>query len=277
MRALCGVFLLLWAATAAAHPGIGIVVDARGDVFYTDLEQVWKIAPDGTRSVAVPHVHTHELAIDAAGNLYGEHLWYNGERVNTWGYYVWRRDPSGRVVKIIPDAPGFRREYSFVRDGKGNMYFPEREKGEIRKRTPSGAIAVHARAGFRDIRWMAAAEDGTVYVIDLIDVVRIAPDGNVTMLARSLSGPRWLRPMFDAAHALGGIWTDRRRNVYIADQAGGKVKRITPGGTVSEAYDTGALWSPTGGVFAANGDLWVLETSMVNQVRAVRVPAARLK
>ena len=39
--------IVLVAASAAAHPGIGIVADSRGNIFYTDLKQVWRIAPDG--------------------------------------------------------------------------------------------------------------------------------------------------------------------------------------------------------------------------------------
>ncbi len=53
--------LLLMSATAFAHPGVGIVIDSRGNVFYTDLRQVWRIAADGSKSVAVLNVHSHEL------------------------------------------------------------------------------------------------------------------------------------------------------------------------------------------------------------------------
>jgi hypothetical protein len=67
-------------SAAYAHPGIGIVVDSRGNVFYTDLQQVWRLAPDGKLEVAVPGVHAHELCLDASDNLYGEHLWYEGDR-----------------------------------------------------------------------------------------------------------------------------------------------------------------------------------------------------
>ena len=46
----------------------------------------------------------HELCLDARGNLYGEHLWYEGERTNEWGHYVWRRAPDGHesVTRLIP-------------------------------------------------------------------------------------------------------------------------------------------------------------------------------
>src|SRR5262249_6723135 len=92
----------LLAAPALAHPGGGIVVDGGGNIFYTDLKQVWKIAPDGRKSVAVPNVHTHELCLDSGGNLFGEHLWYEGEATNRWGHRVWRLTPEGRLENVIP-------------------------------------------------------------------------------------------------------------------------------------------------------------------------------
>jgi hypothetical protein len=61
---------------ATAHPGIGIVMDQRGNVFYTDLSNVWRISPDGTKSIAVPFVHTHELFLDPDDNIFGEQLWH---------------------------------------------------------------------------------------------------------------------------------------------------------------------------------------------------------
>ena len=59
-----------------SHPGVGIVMDSKGDVYFTDLKHVWKLAPDGKKNIVVSNVHTHELWIDANDNLYGEHLWY---------------------------------------------------------------------------------------------------------------------------------------------------------------------------------------------------------
>src|SRR5690349_1214447 len=119
--------LLSLAISAFAHPGIGIVEDSKGNVFYTDLKQVWRIDRLGKKSIAVARVHTHELYMDAADNLYGEHLWYNGEDKNTWGYYVWRLTPGGKVEKVVPETEGFRESYSFVRDSNGNMYKANRD------------------------------------------------------------------------------------------------------------------------------------------------------
>lgn len=57
--------------------------------------------------IAVPNVHSHELALDAAGNLYGEHLWYEGERTDRWSHRIWRRSPDGGVTDVIPAREGF--------------------------------------------------------------------------------------------------------------------------------------------------------------------------
>ena len=50
MRLLLALLLLVFApATAFAHPAVGVVMDSRGIVYYSDLTNVWQIARDGTR------------------------------------------------------------------------------------------------------------------------------------------------------------------------------------------------------------------------------------
>ena len=91
-----------------AHPGIGIVKDSKGNIYYTDLENVWKISLDGNKSKVVSNVHTHELYMDERGNLYGEHLWYNGESQNTWGHYDWCLKNTGELVKVSIQQKAFQ-------------------------------------------------------------------------------------------------------------------------------------------------------------------------
>ena len=35
--------------------------------------------------MVIPNVHTHELYLDIGDTLYGEHLWYEGDRTGKWG------------------------------------------------------------------------------------------------------------------------------------------------------------------------------------------------
>jgi hypothetical protein len=260
--------LFFVAVSAAAHPPVSVVLDAQGNAYYSDLKQVWKVAPDGTRTVAVSGVHTHELYLDAHGNLFGEHLWYEGERTDKWGHYVWRRSPDGKVVKVIPDRTGFLQNYSFVRDTAGNMYFADDERKRVMKRGPNGTVRVIA-SNLRTIRWMIASPDGTLHAIDAGDLVRVTPAGAAMRVARKVGKA--------SNHAVMGLWTDRAGNVYAASYAEDEVKKVTPDGKVSVFVKSKGRWSPVGGAFAPNGDLLLLEWSVTNEARLRRIPAAGLR
>ncbi|HEY0592526.1 MAG TPA: hypothetical protein VGF40_12215 [Thermoanaerobaculia bacterium] len=257
------------AAPALAHPGIGIVMDARGNVYYTDLEHVWRIAPDGARSIAVRNVHTHELALDDRGNLYGEHLWYEGEATDRWHHTIWRRTPDGRRETILGPRAGF--DYSFARDASGAMYWADRERNEIRKRAPDGRISVVARHRLRDARWMTARRDGTLFLIDRGDLLRIDPRGRVAVVTRDLPEHAKTQIHVGDRHNVMGLWTDAAGNVFAAVYGGRVVKRVAPDGRIAVVARSPVGWGPTGGFTAPNGDLWILESSITNAVRVRRI------
>jgi hypothetical protein len=110
---------LLAVSPALAHPAIGVVEDSRGNVFFTDLASVWRVAPDGAITRAVPGVHTHELYVDADDSLFGEHLWYEGDATKEWGHRAWKLAKDGTLTDVIPAREGFLTDYSFVRDRAG--------------------------------------------------------------------------------------------------------------------------------------------------------------
>ena len=271
VRAL--VFALAAALPLFAHPPVTVVVDRQGNAYYSDLNRVWKVAPDGTKTVAVPNVHTHELYLDAQGNLFGEHLWYEGERTDKWGHYVWRRGTDGKIVKVIPDTVGFLENYSFVRDAAGNMYFADRDRKRVQKRAANGTTTVVA-SNLQNIRWMTAGSDGTVHLIDRTDLVRITPRGEAAVVARELARPSLFGIHIGPQHSVMGLWTDRARNVYAAVYEEDLVKRIAPNGKVTVAATSSGMWSPVGGAFAPNGDLLLLEWSTTNQARLRRIAGA---
>jgi hypothetical protein len=257
--------------TVVAHPGVGIVLDSKGNIFYTDLEQVWRIAPDGSRSIAVPRVHTHELCLDREDNLYGEHLWYEGEASDRWGHYVWRRRSDGVVEKLLGPREGFLTNYSFVRDHAGVMYWVDRASNEIKARSPDGSLATRARHPFRQAGWMTATPDGTLYLTDGADLLRVDQEGRVTVAARGLQERSLTQPHVSERHNLMGIWWDSAGSVYVAVWGGRVVKRVAPDGTVSVAARSAFGWGPTGGLSGPEGELWILETSFTNSVRVRRI------
>jgi hypothetical protein len=268
------------AAPLLAHPGVGIVMDSRGNVFYTDLARVWRIAPDGARTVAVPNVHTHELCLDAQGNLYGEHLWYEGESTNRWGHRVWRRSPDGTVTNVVPAREGFRTDYSFVRDVAGNMYSTAPAAGAsgaphataFLRRSPDGTITSIARCSdCRNVRWMTATADGILYFIDTGDLREISPAGRIRTLARDLAAGARSVPQREDWRLVMGLWTDAARDVYVAVYGLRQVKRVSPEGRVDVVATSAFPWAPSGGLIAPNGDLWLLESTFANAVRVRHV------
>jgi hypothetical protein len=262
---------------ASSHPGVGIVIDSKKNVYYTDLTHVWKIAPDGKKSIVVRNVHTHELYIDPHDTLYGEHLWYNGESSNTWGHRVWRLAPDGKLDDIIPARAGFREDYgdfSCVRDWEGAMYWALRGNPTlVKKRSRDGSTSVLASASFTDVRKITVTPDGIVYLIDLYDLVRINPDGSHRTVAKSLAAWNAARLTGPDRNAIMGLWTDSRGNVYTAVATDGLVKKIAPDGAVSIAATTSYPWSPSGGLVTPEGALWILEFSVTNAVRVSRIDA----
>ena len=255
-------FVLGVSSVAAAHPGIGIVVDRRGNVFYTDLTQVWRISPDGKKTVAVPNVHTHELGLDAKGNLRGEHLWAVGER---WFQYTWQLSPDGVLTKSTP-RDGFPQDSSFVFDGAGNRYWFKvgPPAAMIKEGMDGRAVAMGERATYRAVKWMTASLRGDVYFTDDGDLRQMTPEGSVTTLAA--------RVRERADSWVGGVWLDQSARIYVAIWGEKVVKRFDPATKqVSIAARSTPPWAPSGGTFAPSGDLWLLETSETNAVRVRRI------
>jgi len=267
--AMMFVMLALPFRQAGAHPGTGIVRDRQGNVFYTDLVHVWRITPAGQKSIAVRDVHTHELDVDSLGNIYGEDNRYlgSGEGDDRYRHRIWRRSPDGRVTDIQPWRAGFWREYGFVRDRAGTMYWtkcPARRCSIYSRTTARGAptVLVAAPGSFANsINLMSASatEPGVLYVIDGSDLRRRDASGRVTTVAPNIG------------RQLMGLWSTADA-VYVASYGTQAVVRVRiADGRVTTAARSRAPWAPSGVVVAPDGHLWILEYSTSNEARVRRI------
>lgn len=265
--------LALPLSAALAHPGTGIVRDRQGNVFYTDLHQVWRITPAGRKSIVVPDVHTHELGIDSLGNIYGEDNRYlgSGEGDDRYRHRIWRRSPDGRITNIVPWRMGFWRDYGFVRDRAGAMYWikcPARRCSMYRRgRAAAGAgmkttIVAKPMQFDRQINWFAASatEPGVLFLVDGPALRRLDSSGRVTTVATDLG-----------EHVMG-LWPTADKAVYVAVYGARAVLRvdIADGGVATVARSP-APWGPSGVVVAPDGYMWILEYSTKNEARVRRI------
>jgi hypothetical protein len=279
MKKLLYIIICLFALTnTRAHPGIGIVTNAKGEIFYSDLSRIWKVSADGkTKKVVVPDVHTHELYMDKQDNLYGENLWYKGEAIDKWGHFVWKYDAKGKFTKVVPNTEGFRNNYSFTRDAQGNMYWIERGKKEsiLMKRGADGTISIVQTIKTTDVRWQYCQEDGTFYYVDDNDLFKVK-DGKVSTVSLNVDDVRANKASRKPNHSIYGMWTDNAQNVYVTVYETREIRKIPANGKVSIAYTSPLGWHPTGGLFDKDGNLWTLENNAINQVRVTKVNRADL-
>lgn len=255
--------------SAWAHPGVGIVRDRHGNVYYTDLVHVWRITRAGQKSIVVRNVHTHELAVDSLGNLYGEDSRYlgSGEGDDRYRHRIWRRAPDGRVTDIVPWRNGFWRQYGFVRDRAGTMYWTEcpARRCTIYSRTATSAktsIAAAPGKFAHSLNWLAASatEAGVLYVVDGTDLRRLDASGRVTMVAANLGAN------------LMGLFPTTRDELYVAVYGAQSVVRIRlADGRVTTVARSSAPWAPTGVLVAPDGHLWILEYSTASAARVRRI------
>jgi hypothetical protein len=270
-------YWLLVSLISKGHPGIGIVRDTKGNIYYTDLAKVWKISLDGSKTVVVNGVHTHELYIDEHDNLYGEHLWYNGESQKTWGFYVWCLKNTGQLVKEIDPTEGFRSDYSFARDSMGNMYWVERFTiSRIMKKTKSGEIIKLAEGKFGFIGWLTCTKNGSLYFTENNKLHKLSPNGKLETLANNIGSKSTDFSLMGKNYDSYGIWTDAADNVYLAMIDSKKVIRVGADENPQTILTSNSLWTVCSGMFDNNGNLWVLESSLSNEVRARKITKEEL-
>ena len=260
---------LFCAEDVLAHEGWGIVVDRKGQIYFSDIptNTIWRIAREGKLEAFLRNKHSHALVLGEDGSIYGTQE-HHAAAIGS----VWRIDPDGSVSNFFtpsPDSP--LNLHPFTIDREGNIYstnsisFPNQsDKTTLLKATPDGGVTVLAggirgrrdgrggEAQFSGIDGMAWVSDGSLYVTDGVYVRRVTRDGVVTTLGRgALTNPSYGEDLMGLAVSPSG-------SVYVADYSQRRLLLLTPDGNVRTVLETGLFWSPTG-VVAVGEDLYVLE------------------
>jgi hypothetical protein len=273
--------LCFLSAHAKGHPASGIVVDRAGNIYFSDLETVWKLDASGKLSVfrpGVPGRHVHELSIDEQDNIYGADISYVSEK---WISDVWRMTPEGKFAYLLEPTDNAPRGMSIWRDRQGNMYLVDqnnhlKQQTLLLRRTPEGKVSTlagsaygHAdgkgvAARFSSVGGMAFGLDDSLYLTDGTFVRRVMPDGTVTTVASDLN----VRTSEDKPTLFGGLYgnlaglgVDGNGNVYVADAGNRRLLKIESGGKVAVLLRTEPPFFPNG-VAAARGNLYVLEVGL---------------
>lgn len=287
-----------------AHPSVSVVVDSSGTIYYSDLSRVWMITPDGARHIAVNHVHTHELWIGPEGHVWGDDVQNVGEQ---YRHRVWKRLRDGTLINELPWRDGHPTEFndfSFDRDGLGNMYVLRRDNVTIEvrdthingsgKRASGGrvtrTIPLDRSLGFP--HWLTVTSDGTVFVTVGSTLLRVRPGSTeAEPVASELVERSAAFADLHDRHAIMALWTLPRKSdatssprseatvVFVSDFAGQTVRRVDvtadprvqAPAEATVAWESKDNWSVTGGTVLDDGTMLLLEWSNRNEVRVQRV------
>lgn len=266
--------VLAFATAAAAHPSVSVVMDRRGFVYYSDLQNVWRISPTGTRSLAVIGVHTHQLYVDDQNRLYGEDA-TNDDATGRPFHRVWRLDPDGTLTDVIPRRPGYLWDYGdfgFVRDRMGVAYVVQHSGGPALVRVGATGRVSRTTLPRPEPGFALPTPDERVVVTAGWDLLRADPRRQQAVVWKS-NLSRVTPRVIEVAdrHALLGLWLDRAGRIHVASFAGAAVIRFDADGETNVVARSPDGWAPTGGMFGPDDSLWLLEYSTSGQVRVRRI------
>jgi sugar lactone lactonase YvrE len=188
------------------------------------------------------------IASDAAGNLYV---------ADTDNHRIRKITPAGEVSTIAGSEEGFAdgvggdarfyRPSGIAVDAAGHLYVADTLNHRIRKISPAGEVSTLAGGeyGFADgvgsdarfCRPSGIAIDaaGNLYVTDTLNrrIRKITPAGEVSTLAGGEHGFADGIGSDAKFHNPSGIAIDAVGNLYVADTANHRIRKITPAGEVS--------------------------------------------
>jgi len=264
---------------ASAHPASGIVLDRAGNIYFSDLETIWKIDTNRRLSIfraGVRGRHVHELSIDEQDNIYGADISYESQK---WISDVWKMTPNGKFEYLQEPTDKPPRAMSIWRDHDGNNYFIDQNNHTktqtlLLRRSPDGQVITLAggrygnadgkgtSARFSSVGNLAFGPDGSLYLSDGATVRRVTMDGTVVTVARDLDvrTSEDKPALFGGSYgSLAGVAVDVAGNVYVADAENRRLFKINRGGTTQVLLRTDPPYFPNGVVAGPGGNIYVLE------------------
>jgi hypothetical protein len=280
---------------AWSHPGTGIVVDAKGQIYfvYGIRNRILRMDPAGKLATLVEGTdrkklsNPHHLVVDKDGNLYS---------VGDSDGGVWKMTPEGKSTQAYPLRDGSGIGFigaggdPFTVDSEGNIYcihYRQFKFCQLLKVGSDGRLSSlaggdwgyadgkGAQAQFRNLHGtgFAWAGQGALLLTDNgSSVRRVSPDGTVTTVAGAKEGGFADGPAKEARfRGAMGLAVDARGNIFVADAGNRRVRKITPDGKVSTLAGSGkrggddgpaleaSFEDPTGVAVAGDGTVYVLD------------------
>jgi len=252
------------ATSAELNSPFGVAVDSRGNLYIADTEnhRIRKVTPGGTIStvagtgtggyagddgaaISAELNSPFGMAVDSSNNLY---------IADTYNHRIRKVATNGIITTvegaINDNGPATSAQLNYPTrvavDSSGNLYIADAQNNRIRKVTPGGTISTVAGTGTPGY----AGDDGAA-------------------TSAELNNPN-------------GMAFDSSGNLYIADSYNHRIRKVTPGGTISTVAGTGTpgftgdngaatsaqLALPVGVAVDSSGNLYIAD-SQTHRIRKV--------
>lgn len=291
---------------ASFHQVKGITIDATGNLFVADAgnNRIRKITPagdvstyagngsmgfqDGDLSTATFSTPS-DVVFDSSGNMYVLEAGNNKIRkISTGGLVTTVAGSGGNGYEDgVGTSAKFNYPLGFAIDAADNIYVADSENNRIRKVTPAGVVStlagqaifgfndgVGASAQFRTPSSILVHENGDLYVGDLNNhrIRKVTPEGVVSTVTGVAAGDSDGDLATARYRGPSGMVKDSDGNIFVADYANNRIRKITPTGMVSTIAGTSAMGYEDGdGATAAfngpvdiiidkNGDLYITDS-----------------
>jgi uncharacterized protein (TIGR03437 family) len=302
------------APSAFLNVPTGLAVDAAGNLYIADYYSnrirkvnpsgiistvagngAYKFAGDGGPATSASLSYPHDVAVDAAGNLYIADTGNNRVRKvspsriistvagnGTWGF----SGDGGPATSASLYGPS-----AVALDASGNLYIADWVNNRIRKVSPSGIISTVAGngvAGFSGDGGPATSASlnrpagiavdaaGNLYIADSWNnrIRKVSPSGIISTVAGGGpalgdGGPATSASLSNPS----GVAVDALGNLYIADWANNRIRKVSPSGIISTVAGNGvrgfsgdggpatsaSLYYPSGVAVDAAGNLYIAD------------------
>ena len=249
--------LVCFAASAHAHPGSGIALDRRGNVYFVDTGAgVWKLDPAGKlERYGGPAFHWMALDLDDR---------FGSTRLPSTAQAEMRSTGSHPRVVLSSDYP-------IAIGGDGALYYtlPDAQwRLSLMRLEPSGTQAVVARLPAStpngELRWIngiAAGAGNSILFTDDRGVYRVSRSGELTTIAGEIRVAQCQAPPVhgeDLEPNLRGLAEAEDGTIWIAAAGCSALLKLSPGAAPEVALRAERPWSPTA-VAAGKNAVYVLE------------------
>jgi len=255
---ICTVFANL----SLAHPSAGIVVDQKGQVFFSDLFRgLLRIDKPG-KVIQVHKEGGHWLALDETGSF----SQVSFEKSKHWPRWFKRRTAANVKPALIADGGS-----PLVVGQDGNLYFACDDESlkpgglQIGRLSPDGKETLlnsslrQTSEKLGGIKGLTSSPDGSLYITYSRAILKIAMDGKFTTLVNPVHVKDCdLNVPSNDAPFLRGLALDSRGIVYAAASGCGSVIKITADGKITTVLKAEKPWAPSG-VAIRNDEVYVLE------------------